>query len=63
MTDAAVRNDAHSPPSRWHGMMPALRWRRNYERDSFRADLTAGVALPAHLPNAVLVGLTIARGG
>lgn len=54
MSAAAARDDAPAPPSRWRGIVPALRWLRSYEPGWFRPDLAAGVTLAAYLLPAAL---------
>src|ERR1700757_4897426 len=49
MSAAATSADASARPSRWSGIVPALRWLRSYKPAWFRADLIAGVTLAAYL--------------
>src|SRR5436190_23550704 len=49
MSAAATSDDAPARPSRWSGIVPALRWLRGYKPAWFRADLVAGVTLAAYL--------------
>lgn len=48
------------PPSRWRGIMPALRWLPNYAPGWLRADLAAGVTLAAYLLPAALGDASLA---
>jgi len=45
MNAAATSDDASARPSRWSGIVPALRWLRSYKPAWFRADLVAGITL------------------
>jgi SulP family sulfate permease len=47
-------------PSRWRGILPALRWLRTYNPGCFRADLAAGVTLAAYLLPAALGDASLA---
>src|SRR5438093_4673202 len=49
MSAAATSDDASVRPSRWSGIVPALRWLRSYKPAWFRADLIAGITLAAYL--------------
>ncbi len=51
---------AASPSSRWHGIFPAARWLRSYDKTWFRADLAAGVTLAAYLLPAALGDASLA---
>src|SRR6266513_2379009 len=62
MSAAATRDDAPKRPSRWSGIVPAVRWLRSYKPAWFRADLAAsrdarGYLLPAALGDASLTNL------
>src|SRR4051812_9978228 len=46
--------------SRWHGMIAAARWLKDYDRRTFGRDLTAGVTLAAYLLPAALGDASLA---
>src|SRR6476469_2465019 len=59
---ATVANDeAPARPSRWSGIVPAVRWLRSYKPAWFRADLVAGVTLAAYLLPAGLGDASLAN--
>ena len=59
MSSGIASEDARLP-SRWRGILPALRWLRTYDRGWFRADLAAGVTLAAYLLPAALGDASLA---
>src|SRR2546430_12121027 len=61
MSAAAASRDAPARPSRWSGIVPALRWLRSYKRAWFRADLVAGITLAAYLLPAGLGDASLAN--
>src|SRR6266480_4330758 len=61
MNAAATSDDASARPSRWSGIVPALRWLRSYKPAWFRADLVAGVTLAAYLLPAALGDASLAN--
>src|SRR6476659_10160146 len=59
---ATVANDeAPARPSRWSGIVPAVRWLRSYKPAWLRADLVAGVTLAAYLLPAALGDASLAN--
>src|SRR6266403_5153307 len=61
MSAAATRDDAPKRPSRWSGIVPAVRWLRSYKPAWFRADLIAGITLAAYLLPAGLGDASLAN--
>src|SRR5258705_592058 len=61
MSAAATSDDASARPSRWSGIVPALRWLRSYQRSWFRFDIVAGVTLAAYLLPAALGDASLAN--
>src|SRR5258705_6845609 len=61
MSAAATSDDASARPSRWSGIVPALRWLRSYQPAWFRADLVAGITLAAYLLPAGLGDASLAN--
>src|SRR5205814_1743492 len=61
MSAAATSDDAPARPSRWCGIVPALRWLRNYKPAWLRADLVAGFTLSAYLLPAGLGDASLAN--
>src|SRR5437762_733923 len=61
MSAAATSDDAPARPSRWSGIVPALRWLRSYKPAWFRADLVAGITLAAYLLPAGLGDASLAN--
>src|SRR6266550_1414244 len=61
MNAAATSDDASARPSRWSGIVPALRWLRSYRPAWFRADLVAGITLAAYLLPAGLGDASLAN--
>src|SRR5213082_2952956 len=61
MSAAATSDDAPARPSRWSGIVPALRWLRGYKPAWFRADLVAGITLAAYLLPAGLGDASLAN--
>src|SRR5882724_11848987 len=61
MSAAATSDDASARPSRWSGIVPALRWLRSYKPAWFRADLVAGITLAAYLLPAGLGDASLAN--
>src|SRR6266480_2382683 len=61
MNAAATSDDASARPSRWSGIVPALRWLRSYKPAWFRADLVAGITLAAYLLPAGLGDASLAN--
>src|SRR6266853_2605399 len=61
MSAAATSDDASARPSRWSGIIPALRWLRSYKPAWFRADLVAGITLAAYLLPAGLGDASLAN--
>src|SRR5438552_18746295 len=61
MSAAATRDDAPKHPSRWSGIVPAVRWLRSYKPAWFRADLAASVTLAAYLLPATLGDASLAN--
>src|SRR6187549_1021679 len=61
MKPTAASDDTPSRPSRWSGIIPALRWLRSYKPAWFRADLLAGVTLAAYLLPAGLGDASLAN--
>src|SRR5438093_989006 len=61
MSAAATSDDASVRPSRWSGIVPALRWLRSYKPAWFRADLVAGITLAAYLLPAGLGDASLAN--
>src|SRR6266480_3836300 len=61
MNAAATSDDASARPSRWSGIVPALRWLRSYKPAWFRADLVAGITLAAYLLPAALGDASLAN--
>src|SRR5213596_1145998 len=61
MSAAATSDDAPARPSRWSGIVPALRWLRGYNKACVRGDLVAGVTLAAYLLPASLGDASLAR--
>jgi SulP family sulfate permease len=59
MSSGIASEDARLP-SRWRGILPALRWLRTYNPRWFRADLAAGVTLAAYLLPAALGDASLA---
>src|SRR5437764_71675 len=61
MSAAARSDDASARPSRWSGIVPALRWLRSYEPAWLRADAIAGITLAAYLLPAGLGDASLAN--
>src|SRR2546429_3952109 len=61
MSAGATSDDAPARPSRWSGIVPALRWLRSYKPGWFRADLVAGITLAAYLLPAGLGDASLAN--
>src|SRR5947208_8686039 len=61
MSAAATSDDAPARPSRWSGIVPAVRWLRGYKPAWFRADLVAGITLAAYLLPAGLGDASLAN--
>src|SRR5438046_9135401 len=61
MNAATTSDDASARPSRWSGIVPALRWLRSYKPAWFRADLVAGITLAAYLLPAGLGDASLAN--
>src|SRR5436305_4243552 len=61
MSAAATSHDASVRPSRWSGIVPALRWLRSYEPAWLRADAIAGITLAAYLLPAGLGDASLAN--
>src|SRR5881392_321775 len=61
MNAAATSDDASARPSRWSGIVPALRWLRSYKPAWFRADIFAGITLAAYLLPAGLGDASLAN--
>src|SRR6266702_8877799 len=61
MNATAASDDTPSRPSRWSGIIPALRWLRSYKPAWFRADLVAGITLAAYLLPAGLGDASLAN--
>src|SRR5213080_215406 len=61
MSAAATSDDAPARPSRWSGIVPALRWLRGYKPAWFRADVVAGITLAAYLLPAGLGDASLAN--
>jgi sulfate permease, SulP family len=58
MSATAASDDT---PSRWSGIIPAVRWLRDYKPVWFRADLVAGITLAAYLLPAGLGDASLAN--
>src|SRR5438046_237246 len=61
MNAATTSDDASARPSRWSGIVPALRWLRSYKPAWFRADLVAGITVALYLVPAGLVDASLAN--
>jgi SulP family sulfate permease len=61
MSSIVASDDAPARPSRWSGIIPAVRWLRTYKPAWFRADLVAGVTLAAYLLPAGLGDASLAN--
>src|SRR5712672_4425761 len=61
MSAAATSYDAPARPSRWSGIVPALRWLQSYQPAWFRADVVAGITLAAYLLPAGLGDASLAN--
>src|SRR5881392_3248012 len=61
MNAATTSDDASARPSRWSGIVPALRWLQSYKPAWFRADLVAGITLAAYLLPAGLGDASLAN--
>src|SRR5438046_7341065 len=61
MNAATTSDDASARPSRWSGIVPALRWLRSYEPAWLRADAIAGITLAAYLLPAGLGDASLAN--
>src|SRR6266513_265957 len=61
MNATAASDDTPSRPSRWSGIISAVRWLRSYKPAWFRADLVAGITLAAYLLPAGLGDASLAN--
>src|SRR3989454_474462 len=61
MNATAASDDTPSRPSRWSGIIPALRWLRSYKGAWLRGDVVAGITLAAYLLPAGLGDASLAN--
>ena len=61
MSATVASDDAPPRLSRWSGIIPAVRWLRDYKPAWFRADLVAGITLAAYLLPAGLGDASLAN--